>query len=195
MKAFIFTAGIGKRLRPITEHIPKPALPVLNIPLVKYALQPLLQIGIQDLICNLHHLPFQMSQTLYQIKGLKSLQLLQEQPHLLGSTGGLVNAQMLLQNEEDFFVVNGDTLFLPHNPTFLKQIYQQHRKHKALATLVLTPDVEPDSPVWFHKETHKVLGFGHQKTKRSCSDGRAFNRILFIIEAYFSLRLVWSSYF
>lgn len=163
MKAFVFTAGMGRRLRPITEHIPKPALPVLNIPLVNYALAPLLHIGIQDLICNLHHLSSIMSQTLYKIKGIASLQLLQEGPHLLGSAGGLANAKSMLQDEEDFFVVNGDTLFLPNNPAFLKQVYEQHKKHKALATLVLTPDVVSDSSVWFHKETHKVFEFGDQK--------------------------------
>ena len=167
MKAFVLTAGFGKRLHPITQQIPKPALPILNIPVVYYAIHPLLQIGVKDMIFNLHHLPDIMKKTLLGIKDINDLNMVQEHPSLLGSAGGIANVEPYLQTEDDFFVVNGDTLFLPETTGFLKQAYQQHKQQKALATLVLTPYRKTYSAVWFQKETGQVMGFGRQKKEGS----------------------------
>ena len=62
-----------------------------------------------------------------------------------------------------FFVVNGDTVFLPDNPEFLKTAYEKHKQHNALATLVLIPykGFSHYSAVWFHKKTHQIMRFGH----------------------------------
>ena len=162
MKAFILTAGIGKRLLPITEKIPKPALPILNIPTVYYAIEPLLQIGVKEMICNIHHLPEAMKKTLLGIKDVDDLTIIEEHPSLLGATGGIANVKHFLQPDDDFFVANGDTIFLPETTDFLKQAYQQHKKQKALATLVLIPHLETYSTVWFQKETGRVTGFGRR---------------------------------
>ena len=165
MKAFIFTAGLGKRLQPITNIIPKPALPLLNIPIVYYAIHPLLKEGIKDLVCNLHHLPHIMSKTLNQLKDKASLHFVEEKPDLLGSSGGLYNAREHFKDQKHFFVVNGDTVFLPENPHLLKRVYQEHISKNALATLVLTPyeHLGPHSLVWFDKKTNKVIDFSRQK--------------------------------
>ena len=165
MKSFVFTAGLGKRLLPITNSIPKPALPLLNIPIVYYALNPLLKAGIKHWVCNLHHLPDVMSQTLNRLKDKASIHLIEEKPNLLGSAGGISNVKKYFQDDEHFFVVNGDTVFLSENTSFLKQVYQQHKQCKALATLVLTPYEYSNqhSLVWFDRNTNKVIDFGHQK--------------------------------
>ena len=54
MKAFVLAAGLGTRLRPLTEHIPKPLIPILNIPSLFYTLCLLKQAGIREIICNIH---------------------------------------------------------------------------------------------------------------------------------------------
>lgn len=171
MKSFVFTAGLGTRFRPITSHIPKPAIPLLNIPMVYYALTPLFKADVKDLVCNLHHLPDKMSKTLNTLKDKASIQLIKEHPNLLGSAGGIQNARAYLQDEEHFFVVNGDTVFLPEDPQFLNQVLRQHRQYNALATLVLTPYSKLDqySAVWFHRRTNKVIGFGYQKPEDDLS--------------------------
>ena len=165
MKAFVLTAGLGKRLLPITDVIPKPALPLLNIPIVYYALNPLLKAGVNHFVCNLHHLPDIMSKTIHRLKDKASIHFIEERPHLLGSAGGIYNTKKYFQEEEHFFIVNGDTVFLPENSHFLKQVYEYHKKNNALATLVLTPHkhLSQYSSVWFDQETNKVIDFGHRK--------------------------------
>ncbi len=169
MKSFIFTAGLGKRLLPITNVIPKPALPLLNIPIVYYALHPLLKADMKHWVCNLHHLPHIMSKTLNGLKDKASLCFSEERPHLLGSAGGIYNAKKHLQDQEHFLVVNGDTVFLPEDPYFLKRVYQEHKLKDALATLVLTPykHLDQHSLVWFDKKTNKIIDFGHQNPNDS----------------------------
>ena len=173
MKSFIFTAGLGKRLLPITNVVPKPALPLLNIPIVYYALQPLLKAGVKHFVCNLHHLPHIMSKTLSQLKEKASLYFVEEKPDLLGSAGGIYNARDRFQDQEHFFVANGDTVFLPEDPYFLTRVYQEHKSKDALATLVLTPYEHSGqySLVWFDKKTNKVVGFGHQSPNESAIGG------------------------
>ena len=181
MKAFVFTAGLGKRFLPITDVIPKPAIPLLNIPIVYYALNPLLKIGVRRWVCNLHHLPNIMSETINKLKDKASIHFIEEKSHLLGSAGGLYNAKKYFQEEDHFFVVNGDTVFLPQNPSFLKQVYEYHRQNKALATLVLTPykNLDQYSAVWFDPETNKVMNFGHQKPDDSVVGGHFIGYYLF----------------
>lgn len=161
MKAFVFTAGFGTRLHPITHHIPKPAIPLLNIPIVFYAIQPLLMAKIHNMVFNLHHLSDKMAKTLNKIKDRVALELIQESPKPLGSAGGIAHARFALEQEDDFFVVNGDSVFLPENPEFLKATSAFHKKHKALATLVLTdiPSQREHNLVWFCKNTYQVKAF------------------------------------
>ena len=165
MKSFVFTAGLGTRFYPITSHVPKPAIPLLNIPIVYYALNPFFKIDIKHLVCNLHHLPDKMFKILNALKNKTSIQLIKEHPNLLGSAGGIQNAKYHFQDEEYFFVVNGDTVFLPKDPQFLKQVLKKHKQHNALSTLVLTPynNLKSYSNVWFHRKTNKVVGFGYRK--------------------------------
>ena len=171
MKAFVLTAGLGRRLQPITHKWPKPSLPLLNIPIVYYAMTPLLKAEVQEFVCNLHHLSDQMVQTL---KGISpSIHFIEEKPHLLGAAGGIQNAKKYFKDEEDFFVVNGDTVFLPDHPEFLKTAYEKHKQHNALATLVLIPykGFSDYSAVWFHKKTNQIISFSPTPQKNMCLAG------------------------
>ncbi len=67
MKAFVLAAGLGTRLNPLTNHTPKPLIPVLNIPSLFYTFFLLKQAGIREIICNIHH-HCQCSQKFYRIK-------------------------------------------------------------------------------------------------------------------------------
>ena len=57
MRAMLLAAGLGTRMRPLTSRIAKPALPVLNRPLVHWTLERLAAAGVTDVIVNLHHRP------------------------------------------------------------------------------------------------------------------------------------------
>jgi len=56
-QAFVLGAGLGKRLRPLTDDLPKPLVPIFHKPLITFALDHLIDIGIQNLFINTHRLP------------------------------------------------------------------------------------------------------------------------------------------
>lgn len=135
MKGFVLAAGFGQRLRPITETVPKPLLPVGNVPLIAFALKLLADAGITDVIVNLHHLGKAIREALgdgaaYGVKITWS-----EEEEILGTGGGLKKMHEALEGGT-FVVINSDTII----DLDLKAVIATHRRKKALATLVLRSD-------------------------------------------------------
>src|SRR5438105_4474247 len=112
MKALILAAGIGTRLRPLTDVIAKPMVPVCNRPLIAWIVDELLAAGVRDLIVNLHHLPDAIEQYLPNEFAEVRFEFSKER-EILGSGGAIRRVRSLLAGEEDFFVLNGDTLQRP----------------------------------------------------------------------------------
>jgi mannose-1-phosphate guanylyltransferase len=115
--AFVLGAGLGTRLRPLTERRPKPLIPVANRPLITYAFEHLLGVGVEKLIVNTHwraeayHSFFPES----SYRGTP-LVLREEHPEILETAGGIWNVRDLLGGEP-FLVYNGDILCdLPLEP-------------------------------------------------------------------------------
>lgn len=109
MKAFILAAGFGTRLRPLTDHIPKPLIPILNIPSLFYTFFLLKQAGITEIICNIHHHAIAIRRFIEssELPGLTIT--FSEEPVILGTGGGLKKCESLLGNEE-FLLVNSDII-------------------------------------------------------------------------------------
>ncbi|MFZ4524266.1 MAG: sugar phosphate nucleotidyltransferase [Chlorobium sp.] len=107
MKAFILAAGLGTRLRPLTDHIPKPLIPILNIPSLFYTLMLLKQAGIRDIICNIHAHADAIKNYIHA-SDLPGLDIsFSEEPIILGTGGGLKKCENLLGSDE-FLLVNSD---------------------------------------------------------------------------------------
>jgi NDP-sugar pyrophosphorylase family protein len=136
MKAFILAAGKGERLSPITNTWPKPAIPMLNIPLVYYVATPLIRLGVSEIIFNTHHLPKIMAATMQALEPLLPVRVSHETDALLGSGGGIWFAKEWLKREHSFIVANGDEILLPESDTWLKDAIETHLANDALATLV-----------------------------------------------------------
>ena len=132
VRGFILAAGFGERMRPITEHIPKPLLPVGNLPLIAYAIKLLAHHGITDLIINLHHLGKQIKDALGDGSDYGVRVTYSEEEEILGTGGGLKKMHELL-SDETFVVVNGDSIFR----TDYRALHEFHLKKKADATLAL----------------------------------------------------------
>jgi MurNAc alpha-1-phosphate uridylyltransferase len=108
MKAMILAAGRGERMRPLTDHTPKPLLPVLGRPLIEYHIERLAQAGYHDLIINTHYLGEQLSAQLGNGERFNvRIQYSDEQPEALETGGGIFQALPLL-GQETFLVINGD---------------------------------------------------------------------------------------
>jgi mannose-1-phosphate guanylyltransferase len=141
MQAAILAAGLGTRLRPLTELVPKPLMPVLNRPLLGLLLGQLKSAGCQRVAVNTHHLAAKVQEFLAGpgAAGLKVL--LRHEAGLLGTGGGLKQLGEALSGGP-FLAVNGDVL----TDLDLKAIYRAHRPD-ALTTLVLH-DCPPYNKVW-----------------------------------------------
>lgn len=108
MKVIILSAGRGERLRPLTDHTPKPLLQAGKYRLIEYTIQSLVKASFDDIVINYAHLGEQFADILGdgQQYGAK-LQYSPEQQGGLETAGGIINALPLLGNEP-FLVVNGD---------------------------------------------------------------------------------------
>jgi NDP-sugar pyrophosphorylase family protein len=134
VKGFILAAGFGQRMLPITETIPKPLLPVGNLPLIVYALKLLAHHGITDIIINLHYL----GKAIREVLGDGSQHGVQitysEEVEILGTGGGL--KRMHSHFDDTVVVVNSDTVL----DLDLHAKIAEHRARGALATMVLRED-------------------------------------------------------
>jgi NDP-sugar pyrophosphorylase family protein len=134
--AFVLAAGLGTRLRPLTDLLPKPLVPVFHKPLLTYALDSVIAAGFGDIYFNTHHLPEAFAaefgfEPVYRGRRLCPF----HEPLLLDTGGGIRNARPGL-GEGTFLVYNGDILAdMP-----LKSLLARHRESGALATLLLRPD-------------------------------------------------------
>jgi len=137
MKAFILAAGLGTRLRPFTDHIPKPLIPVLNIPTLFYTFFLLMQAGIREVICNIHYQADEIKNVI-KSSNLKGLDIsFSEEPVILGTGGGLKKCEQLLQ-EEEFLLVNSDIIA----DIDFRSLIQHHKNSGKPGTLTLyeTPE-------------------------------------------------------
>ena len=111
MKAMILAAGLGTRMRPLTDHTPKPLLKAGGKPLVQYHIERLAESGISDLVINTSWLGHQISEYVKDYSPLgNAIQVIHEETPL-ETAGGIINALPLLVTNEEapfFIVVNGD---------------------------------------------------------------------------------------
>ncbi|ARM30170.1 NDP-sugar synthase [Prosthecochloris sp. HL-130-GSB] len=109
MKAFVLAAGFGTRLRPLTHRIPKPLIPVLNLPALCYTLFLLKEAGIQDIICNVHYHASLIRGFLDRNNHFGLSITISEEPEILGTGGGLKKCEPLLSGD-DFLLINSDII-------------------------------------------------------------------------------------
>jgi len=109
MKAFLLAAGIGSRLRPITDKIPKCLVPINGRPLLYYWLKLFEQHGISEVLINLHHLPDLVFQFLQENEFNLKIHTVFEQ-ELLGSSGTIRSNFDFVCNEREFLICYADNL-------------------------------------------------------------------------------------
>ena len=126
MKAFILAAGRGERMRPLTDHTPKPLLPAGGKPLIVWHLERLAAAGFKEIVVNHAHLGSQIEAALGDGAqwGLH-IQYSPEPPGALETAGGIAAALPLLGNEP-FLVVNGDVYCDIDFGRFLKSTADAH---------------------------------------------------------------------
>ena len=109
MKAFILAAGFGSRLRPITNTVPKPLIPVLNLPSICYTLALLKEAGIDTVICNVHHHAERIRRFFSENQSFGMDMHISEETTILGTGGGLKHCEDML-GHETFVLINSDII-------------------------------------------------------------------------------------
>ncbi len=131
--AFILGAGLGMRLRPLTERCPKPLLELGGRPIITYAMDHLMDAGVERIIVNTHHCPEVYSARFpdRQWRGVPII--FRYEPVLLDTAGGLKNIEDLLKEDDAIFCYNGDVMTdLP-----LQTLLKAHEEMRPEVTLAL----------------------------------------------------------
>jgi mannose-1-phosphate guanylyltransferase len=132
MKAMILAAGMGERLRPLTNIYPKVLVPVVNKPVMERIIQLLTTHGVEKIVINAHHHYRMIRDCLKEGSPFGIKVELRIEKEILGTGGGIKNTQDFWGNDP-FIVINGDIL----TDIDLGDVYQFHLKKNHLVTMVL----------------------------------------------------------
>ena len=165
MRALILAAGLGTRLRPLSDVRAKAAVPVNGEPMVRRVIAWLVAQGIDDVVLNLHHRPASIAAVVGEGRDLGARVRYSWENPVLGSAGGPRRALPLLidsrrpqagaNTPSTFLLVNGDTL----TDFPIAGLLETHRATGALVTMVLIPNPRPDLYGGVIVERGRVKGF------------------------------------
>ena len=157
MKAMIFAAGLGTRLKPFTDNHPKALAVVNEKPLLQRNIEYLKSFGIEEIVINVHHFADQIIEFLEENNyfGIE-ITISDETDQVLETGGGLVKAKANF--EEDFLVMNVDILTDLNLADFIKA----HQENKALVTLAVS-DRNSSRKLFFNKQ-NELKGWRNLKT-------------------------------
>ena len=131
-QAFVLGAGLGKRLRPLTDELPKPLIPIFQKPLITFALDHLAAVGIRKFVVNTHKHPQSFETFFHGSDYADHSVTLVHEPDLLETGGGIKNAERYL-GSEPFLTYSGDIL----TDVNVKPLIDEHFRRGSDVTLAL----------------------------------------------------------
>ena len=155
MRAFLLAAGVGSRLRPITDTTPKCMLVIDGRPLLDIWLDAFDRAGVDEVLVNLHHLPDVIQGHLAARTAPPVVRTVFE-PELLGSAGTLRANRQWVEEEGFFLACNADNL----TDFDVRSLIDSHREHGAIATLTVFHSPQPSAGGVVELDASgKVIGF------------------------------------
>lgn len=131
----IFAAGLGTRLRPLTDNMPKALVPVAGRPMLEHVILHLKKYGFTEVVVNIHHFGQQITDFLQANNNFGiNIYISDERDELLDTGGGIKKARPLLDGNEPFLVHNADIL----TDMDLAAFYQYHTKCNSEATVLVS---------------------------------------------------------
>lgn len=131
MKAFVLAAGEARRLRPLTDQVPKPMLEIGSRPILEQNVRMLTAYDVRDILINLHHCPEAIRRHFGDGSGFGASIRYSYEPVLLGTAGALKPFRDHF--DDSFFLLYGDNL----STCNLGRLLAQHRERSALATIAV----------------------------------------------------------
>lgn len=165
MKALVFAAGLGTRLKPFTLSHPKALAPVGGEPMLGRVIRNLVSAGVDGVVVNVHHFPEQIREFLAHRDFGVPVTISDESDLLLDTGGGVAHAEALLKGDEPFIVHNADIL----TNLDLKAMYSAHLVAGADVTLLATPRMT-DRHLYFDSE-NRLKGWANIRTGESRPSG------------------------
>jgi len=159
MRAIILAAGMGTRLKPLTDNTPKALVPFQGMPMVERIIRNLADTGVYDIMVNVHHFANQVMEFLDNlvVEGV-SLHISDETGELMDTGGAILQAREFLKGEEDFIVHNVDVF----TNLDIGGLIRNHRDGKALATMAVKK--RPTSRSLLFDGTGSLCGWIHNET-------------------------------
>ena len=157
MKAMIFAAGLGTRLKPLTDHMPKALVPVAGKPMLEHVIQKLIAFGCDEIVINVHHFANQIIDFVKANNNFGITIHISDETDMLLDTGGGIKKASSFFNEP----------FLIHNVDILSNAdldwLQSQVRPDALATLMVS-ERETTRFLLFHPETMRLVGWHNTNT-------------------------------
>ncbi len=157
MKAMIFAAGLGTRLKPITDTLPKALVPVCGKPLVEHVVRRLKAAGISEAVVNVHHFA-DMVESWVKGQDLMDISVSDERQMLLETGGAVLHARSYLEGCGHFLIHNVDILSDVDLNWFMAQV-----RPDALATLLVS-DRKSSRYLLFDPQTMRLVGWKNEST-------------------------------
>lgn len=118
--AMVLAAGLGVRMRPVTDNLPKPLVKIAGKTLLDWGLDSLAEVGVETAVVNVHYLPEQIVAHVTSRK-MPNVVISDERAGLLDSAGGIVKALKTL-GAEPFFILNADTFWIDRGASNLARL-------------------------------------------------------------------------
>lgn len=190
MKAMIFAAGMGSRLRPLTDMMPKALVPVAGIPMLERVILRLKTAGFEDITINVHYLGMQIMDFLQAKENFGiTIHISDESMRLLDTGGGIKKARAFLDGNEPFLVHNVDILC----DIDLLAFYHHHLKAKADATLLTNH--RDTSRYMLVDDKKRIQGWINKVTKETLPKGLVYPNDKYHEEAFGGIHVMSPSIF
>lgn len=128
----ILAAGFGTRLKPLTDSIPKALVPFNGEPMINYQIKKLADYGFCEIIVNAHHFAEQITDYINKNSFGVKINVIEEK-EILGTGGGVLNAEKYFKDENFFLVINADV----YTDFDFSKIIEFHKTHNPLASLAV----------------------------------------------------------
>jgi len=161
MNALVLAAGLGTRFRPFTDILPKPVIPLLNVPIAFYNLHLIQQLGLDKVTINTHHLPEKMKSIITEKTLGLPLSFSDEEGQILGTGGAIKRARPTLEGRGTFAVANADVV----NVFGIRDALDNHHRENPTATMIVMSHPEAGKKygaVWVDRDNH-VVGISKAK--------------------------------
>lgn len=190
MKAMVFAAGLGTRLKPFTDTKPKALVSVGGIPMIQHVIMRLKEAGVSEIVVNVHHFADRIVDFLHANSNFGcDIHISDESRLLLDTGGGILHAQQWLDGSEPFIVHNADII----TDLDLRSMYEKHLMTGADASL-LVADRQTSRYLLFD-DTNRLCGWINRNTGETRPDEFVFDPSQYKSLAFGGIHIVSPSIF